>query len=111
MTDTTPETTWFIPAVAMQLPDGSTLIKPGKAIQRATTAATVKLTGVPAKTLHALAECGLLTREQPTRFKSFFYPGEVQTFLRKTAENPTFWNEVKTQAFLTGKDLRNSKPK
>jgi hypothetical protein len=111
MTDHPPETTWAIPAITRKLPDGSTLVLPGKAIQRATVSATVKITGVPAKILHRLAECGLLTRELPSPFKSFFYPGEVQQFLKKTAEEPGYWDEVKTKAFLTGKDLRNSKPR
>lgn len=111
MTNTTPETTWFIPATTVHLPDGSTLVKPGKAIQRATLKATVKMTGVPRRVLNALAECGLITRERPCLRTAFFYPGEIMDFLRKTAEDPNHWDAVKTQAYLTGKDLRNSKPK
>jgi hypothetical protein len=105
------EPTWVIPATAIQLPDGSTLVKPGKAIQRATASRTCKITGVHRLTLTALADCGLITRERPSPGQSFFYPGEVEELLAKTAADPLFWSSVRTQAFLTGKDLRNSKPK
>ena len=106
-----PPTTWFIPPTTVKLPDGSTLIKPGKAVQRASLTATIKLTGVPRRNLNALAECGLLTREKPSPLTSVFFPGEVFDLLRRTAEDPSFWNEVRTKAYLTGTDLRNSKPK
>ena len=111
MTESTSETCWVIPAISVQLPDGSTLVKPGKAIQRATIQRAAKITGVHRKTLHALADCGLLRRERPSPGQSFFYPGEIEALLKKTAEDPEFWNTVRTKAFLSGKDLRNSKPK
>lgn len=102
--------TWVIPAAVVQLPDGSTLVKPGKAVQRANVARTVKLTGVSAKTLTALADCGLIRRERPSPRQSFYYPGEVEALLAKTAEDPAFWNEVRTKAFLSGTSLLNAKP-
>jgi hypothetical protein len=111
MTESDTNATWVIPATTVRLPDGSTLVKPGKAVQRASLAVTRKITGVSARTLHALAECGLIRREQVTPYQSFFYPGEVEALLAQTAVDPNFWDQVRTQAFLTGKDLRNSKPK
>ncbi len=106
-----PKDTWIIPATAHHLPDGSTLIKPGKAIQRATAARTSKITGVHRLTLAALAECGLIDRERPSPGQSFFYPGQVEELLRKTREDPAFWNSVRIKAFLNGTDLRRSRPK
>lgn len=111
MTDQPPQPSWFIPATTVKLPDGSTLVKPGKAILRASISHTVKLTGVPRRTLNALAECGLITREKPTPFLSNFYPGEVEDLLRKTAADPSFWDKVRTQAFLTGENLKTARPK
>ena len=111
MTPSNDNPTWVIPATTVRLPDGSTLVKPGKAVQRASLSATRRITGVSARTLHALAECGLIRREQVTPFQSFFYPGEVEQLLNQTAADPSFWDSVRTKAFLTGKDLRNSKPK
>lgn len=111
MPDPAPDTAWFIPAHTVKLPDGSTLVKPGKAFRRASLTATTRLTGVPRRTLNALAECGLLTREKPSPFLSNFYPGEVEELLRKTAIDPNFWNEVRTKAFLTGADLKSARLK
>lgn len=105
------EPTWIIPATTVQLPDGSTLVKPGKAVQRATVARTAKLTGVNPRTLAALADCGLIRRDRPSPRQSFYYPGEVEALLAKTAADDTFWDTVRTRAFLTGKDLRNSRPR
>ena len=105
------EPTWVIPATAIQLPDGSTLVKPGKAIQRATAARTSKITAVHRLTLAALADCGLITRERPSPGQSFLYPGEVEALLQRTREEPSFWNSVRTKAFLNGEDLTQSRPK
>lgn len=105
------KSTWIIPATAVQLPDGSTLIKPGKAIQRANVARTAKLTGIPQKTLIALADCGLIRRDRPSPRQSFYYPGEIEELLSRTSTDPEFWNEVRTKAFLRGSNLRNSRPR
>ncbi|MEO5715042.1 MAG: hypothetical protein ABIT37_16305 [Luteolibacter sp.] len=104
-------TTWIIPPITVLLPDGSTLVKPGKAIQRATGSRTSKLTGVHRQTLTALADCGLITRERPSPGQVFYYPGEVEDLLKKTRDDPSFWNEVRTKAFLNGTDLKKSHPK
>lgn len=103
--------TWIIPAITVQLPDGSTLVKPGKAIQRANSSRTSAITGVHRKTLTALADCGLIRRERPSPGQVFYYPADVEALLRQTSEDPDFWTTVRTRAFLTGKDLRNAKPK
>lgn len=105
-----PESRWIIPANVVHLPDGSTLVKPGKAVLRATGSRTAALTGVHKKTLAALADCGLITRERPSPGKCFFYPGEVEALLKKTGADPDYWNEVRTRAYLTGKNLAESKP-
>jgi hypothetical protein len=105
-----PKATWIIPAVAVQFPDGSTLIKPGKAIQRAGVARTVKLTGIERRVLHALADVGLITRERPSEHQAFFYPGEIEHFLVKTRD-PAFWETVRKRALLSGQGLKTAKPK
>lgn len=111
MSESAPKSIWIIPAAAVQLPDGSTLIKPGKAVQRATVSRTVKLTGVQSRTLAALADCGLIRRERPSPRQAFYYPAEVEDLLRRTSEDPDFWNQVRTKAFLAGSNLRNSNPR
>lgn len=110
MPDIPPNTPWFIPVKTLHLPDGSTLLKPGKAIQRATTSATAKMTGVHRLVLHALADCGLIRRAQPSPGNSYFYPGEVEELITKTEQDAGFWNEIRKNAYLSGKSLKTSRP-
>jgi hypothetical protein len=101
---------WFIPAKVIQLADGSTLVKPGKAIQRAKAAQVARMTGVHRKTLAALAECGLIRRCYPSPNCAHYYPAEVEEILRRTEADPAFWTAVKSAAFLQGRSLRHSDP-
>jgi hypothetical protein len=102
---------WIIPRQALLLADGSTLVKPGKAVQRATVAQTVKITGVSRKTLAALADCGLIRRQRPSPNQSFYFPAEVEELLARTETEPGFWDSVKTRAFLQGINLKSANPK
>lgn len=104
------EETWYIPAITVQLADGSTLIKPGKAILRATATVTSRRTGVKRPTLTALADCGLIRRQHPSPGQTFYFPGEVEALLAKTESDPKFWDAVKTKAFLKGRSLSKSNP-
>lgn len=103
-------TTWIIPAQRIQLADGVTLIKPGKAIQRATGTQTSKITGVHKQTLSALAECGLIRRQRPSPGQCFYFPAEVEALLEQTEREPEFWDSVRTKAFLNGTTLKRAKP-
>jgi hypothetical protein len=100
---------WFIPAITVKLLDGSTLVKPGKAIQRATTTTTAKMTGIHRHVLNALADCGLIRRAQPSPGHCYFYPGEVEALIKRTEADPNFWNEVRRQAYLKGSSLKTSR--
>lgn len=102
--------TWIFPCRRVQLPDGSWKLFPGKPLQKATVAETVKLTGVPRRTLGALADCGLITRERPSPNSAIFFPQEVLELLDQTRD-PDFWDEVKKSAYLKGENLRMSRPK
>ncbi len=102
---------WFIPPRVVQLADGSTLIKPGKAVQRARVADVERWTGVHRKTLSALADCGFIRRALPSPNCPQYYPGEVEEFVRKTEQDPDFWTSVRTKAFLAGRSLKSSKPR
>lgn len=102
---------WYIPHRVIKLADGATMITPCKAIQRAKVADVVRWTGVHRKTLTALAECGLIRRCMPSPNCPYYYPAEIEDLLRKTEEDPGFWNEVRTRAFLTGRSLKSSRPR
>jgi hypothetical protein len=104
------DTTWFIPAKVIQLADGSCLVKPGKAIQRAKAAQCAKLTGVHRKTIAALADCGLIRRSSPSPSGAFYYPAEIEDLIARTEEDPAFWTTIRTRAYLTGSKLKHSKP-
>jgi hypothetical protein len=103
--------TYFIPAKTIQLPDGSTLVKPGKAITRCKASQAAKLTGVSRKVLARLAECGLIRRACPSPAGAMYYPAEVESFIARTENDPDFWDDVRTQAYLSGKTIRGAVPK
>ena len=102
---------WFIPSRKMLLGDGSTLVKPLKAVQWADSPRVVAWTGVKRKTLHALAECGLIRCRKPSPHVRQYLPAEVQEFLERTEREPGFWNEVRTKAFLRGERLKEAVPR
>jgi len=104
------DSTWFIPAKVIRLADGSTLVKPGRAIQRAKASQVSKMTGVHRKVLSALADCGLIRRASPSPQGAMYYPSEVSDLITATESDPDFWTAVRTRAYLTGTKLKTSKP-
>lgn len=89
----------FIPAVRVQLPDGSTLIRPGKAIQRAQAHIVAKAFGLSTKTLLRLAEAGHIRSARVTPSTTFYYPGEIEDFIQKMEDNPDFWTPKRRREF------------
>lgn len=102
---------WYIPAKPILLPDGSTLIKPGRAIQRAKASQCARFTGVHRRVLANLAECGYIRRASPSPAGAMYYPAEIEEFIARTEADPAFWNEVRIRAYLSGKTIRKSTPK
>lgn len=98
---------WHIPHVAVKLPDGSTLLRPQKAVLWVKIKDCVRMTGVEPKTLNRLAECGWLSRQRPSPNQSWFMPGEVFAFLERTRD-PEFWDKVRRMAFLKGERLEDA---
>lgn len=98
---------WFIPPTIVQLADGVTMVKPGKAIQRASPAYTEKHTGVSMRSLSLLADCGLIRRLRPTPGVVWYYPAEVMELIKRTEEDQDFWNDVRRKAYLTGTRLKD----
>lgn len=99
---------WYIPAIVLSAGDGTYIIKPGRPIQRGNAEQVARATGVHRKVLHRLADIGLLSRERPTPFTSVFYFAEVENLLERTKTEPNFWDEIKREAYLSGKSLRES---
>lgn len=109
MSDTHTEPAWITPHRVMELPDGSILIKRGKPIMRATATITSKLTGVSLKNLRILAEAGFIRCARPTPGSSFYYPAEVEIFIQKTEEDPSYWTKVRKDAYLQCARLRDGR--
>lgn len=101
---------WIIPAIVAQLPDGSTLVKPGRAQRRGTAAQVEAWTGVNRKTLARLAEIGVIRRAQPSRGLYWYFPAEVEALIAATIENPDYWETIRHRAHLPGRSLRSSIP-
>ena len=90
---------WHIPAVKVQLADGSTLIRPQKAIQRAQAPAVAKAFGLSTKTLFRLAEAGYITSARVTKSCTFYYPGEIEEFFQKMQREPDHWTPKRCREF------------
>lgn len=101
---------WFTPTQVLRLPGGETLLRPGKPVLRAKASETARMTGVHRKVLAALADCGLIRRAMPSPGNAHYYPAEVAELIRRTEEDPDFWNTVRTRAYLRGERLQDSKP-
>lgn len=100
---------WYTPTIRVKLADGSTLLRTGKPVQRATPNQTSTWTRISKKNLRTLAECGFIRESRPTPWTLLYYPEEVEEFLRKTEEDPNFWNRVRRDAYITARRLRDKR--
>ena len=100
---------WYIPALVMRLNDGSTLIKPGKPVQRGTVRQVSRATGIHYKVLAALAEAGFIRRARPSPGQSYYYYAEVESFIHKTEADPDFWTKVRRDAYIKGASVKTAK--
>ena len=98
---------WYTPTVRVRLADGSTLLRPGKPVQRANATLTSKWTGVSKKNLRLLAEGGWI-RECQVRPRTWVcYPAEIAGFIERTEKEPDFWNDARRAAYITARRLRD----
>lgn len=67
-----------------------------------TAGSAATLTGVSLKNLRVLAEAGFIRVARPTPGTTFFYPQEIEAFIRKTETDPDFWNQVRKATYLKG---------
>jgi len=98
---------WYTPTVRVRLADGSTLLRPGKPVQRANATLTSKWTGVSRKNLRLLAEVGLIRECQVTPKTLLYYPAEIEEFIERTEREPDFWNAARRDAYITARRLRD----
>lgn len=98
-------TTWAFPARKQKLPDGRWVIMPGEPENRCRTAEAVKITGIPAKTLHRLADCGAIRRAQLTPNIVFWWPAEIESVIERASLNEDYSAKLQHAATLSKKDL------
>lgn len=100
------EMQWIIPAVRVQLPDGSTLVRPGKAVQRGTASQVAKWTGLSTKTLGRLADAGLIRRIMATPSHHMYYPGDVEELMQATVDDPDWWTPERKRLYFEAREIR-----
>lgn len=98
-------TTWAFPARKQKLPDGRWVIMPGEPENRCRTAEAVKITGIPAKTLHRLADCGVIRRAQLTPNIVFWWPAEIESVIERASRDEAFARKLHHAADLSPQDL------
>ena len=83
------------PASKQRLPDGRWVVVPGEPQMRVRTHDAVRITGIPAKTLHRLAEAGYVRRAAVTPNIVFWWPQEIEELiaqhLRQIFANASFF--------------------
>lgn len=90
---------WYIPTLTLHLADGSTLIKPLKAIQRANAKTVAKYFALSTRTLSRLAEAGEIRSCRLTPQVTYYYPGEIEEFIKKMEENPDHWTPKRRREY------------
>ena len=100
------ETTWAFPVRKQKLPDGRWVVMPGEPVHRCRTNQAVRLTGIPSKTLHRLADCGLIRRAQLTPNIVFWWPAEINAVIERAAEDPAYFKRIRYAADLEDGDLQ-----
>lgn len=91
---------WYIPWLELKLADGTILLKPQKPLRRGTANQVSKWTGIPKKCLRRLAQSGFITEARPTINTLFYYPAQIESFIRQTEQDPDFWNAKRRREYL-----------
>lgn len=94
---------WAFPAKKQRLPDGQWIITPGEPHMRCRTADAERITGIPRKTLHKLADAGLIRRAMVTPNIAFWWPAEIEAIIERAASDDGFEKRVRFAADL-GRD-------
>ena len=99
---------WVFPANKQRLPDGRWVITPGKPQLRVRTAEAVRITGIPSKKLHRLADAGLIRRAIVTSSIVLWWPAEIEALIERAAQDAGFARKICFRADLRPSDLRSS---
>lgn len=90
---------WHIPVLTLHLADGSSLMKPQKAIQRGQAKQVAKAFGISLRTLSLLAEAGHIRAARVGPQLTFYYPGEIDEFFAKMEREPDYWTPQRRREY------------
>ena len=90
---------WYVPQTTLHLADGSTLVKPGKAIQRGQAKAVAKAFQISLRTLSLLAEAGHIRAARVGPQLTYYYPGEIEEFFQKMEREPDYWTPQRRREY------------
>jgi hypothetical protein len=94
------------PARKQRLPDGQWVVTPGEPQMRCRTADAVRITGIPSKTLHKLADAGVIRRAMVTPNIVFWWPAEIEAVIERAASDEGFSRKICYAADCRSSDLR-----
>lgn len=100
-----PAPTWAFPARKQKLPDGRWVVMPGEPQARCRTAEAVKITGLPSKVLHRLADAGVIRRAAITPNIVLWWPGEIESVIERASKDEAFARRLCHTADLAPQDL------
>lgn len=103
------ETHWTFPARKLRMPDGRWMITPGEPQMRCRTAEAVRITGIPSKTLHKLADAGIIRRAMLTPNIVLWWPAEIEAVIERAAQDDAFARKVAWASDSRVQDLRPAK--
>jgi hypothetical protein len=93
------------PANKQRLPDGRWVVTPGEPQMRVRTYDAVRITGLPSKTLHRLADAGLIRRAMVTPNIVFWWPAEIEALIERVAQDDGFARRVCYSADCSREEL------
>lgn len=96
---------FVFPARKQKLPDGRWVVVPGEPQMRCRTNDTVRITGIPSKTLHRLADAGIIRRAMVAPNIVFWWPGEIEEVIERAATDEAWAKRVSFAADVRRQDL------
>ncbi len=99
---------FVFPARKQKLPDGRWVVTPGEPEMRVRTHDAVRITGIPSKTLHRLADAGMIRRAAVTANIVFWWPAEIEQLIERCSLDEGYARQVRFRADLGRAALKPS---
>lgn len=96
---------FVFPARKQRLPDGRWVVTPGEPEMRVRTHDAIRITGIPSKTLHRLADAGFIRRAAITPNIVFWWPAEIESLITRCAQDEGYAKTVCYRADVTHESL------